>query len=119
MVCYGDSFTVYVDVLPHRKHVWGSTACYGVSCTFLYVDDIRTSQNAHLWVFTACYEDSFTLLYVDAVRTSEETHLWAVMGIVLPFTTLHQATLLRSEVTLFKFRHCSTYFILPGRHHLP
>jgi hypothetical protein len=30
--------------VPHRKHVRVSTACYRDSFTFLYVDDVRTSQ---------------------------------------------------------------------------
>jgi hypothetical protein len=31
--------------VPHRKHA--SAACYGDGFTFLYVDDVRTSQEAH------------------------------------------------------------------------
>jgi hypothetical protein len=37
---------------------------------------------------TACYGDSFTFLYVDDVRTSQETHYWPprlVMGILYYF----------------------------------
>jgi hypothetical protein len=49
-----------------------STACYRNSFISLYVDDIRTSQEAH--AFTACYGDSFSFLYVDDVRTSQEAH---------------------------------------------
>jgi hypothetical protein len=41
---------------------------------FLYVD-VRTSQETYLWASTACYEDSFTFLYVDKVSTSQETPL--------------------------------------------
>jgi hypothetical protein len=29
---------------------------------FLYVDDIRTSQETHIWASAACYGDSFTIL---------------------------------------------------------
>jgi hypothetical protein len=39
-------------------------------------------------VLTACYRDSFTFLYVDDVRTSQETHLWASRpdtGVALSF----------------------------------
>jgi hypothetical protein len=44
---------------------------------FIYVDDIRTSQETHLWASRTCYRNSFTFLYVNDVRTSQETHLWA------------------------------------------
>jgi hypothetical protein len=54
--------------VPHRKHLWASTACLGYGFTFLYVDDVRTSQGTRLWSSTACYRDSFTFLYVDDVR---------------------------------------------------
>jgi hypothetical protein len=59
--------------VPHRKHLWASTAPYGDSFAFVYVDDVRTSLETHLWNATACYGDRFALLYVDAVRTSQET----------------------------------------------
>jgi hypothetical protein len=61
----------------YKKHIWVFTVCYGDIFAILYVDDIRTSQEAHLWDFTVCYGDRFTLLYVDDVRTSQEAHLWA------------------------------------------
>jgi hypothetical protein len=32
----------------------GRHGLLGDSFTFLYVDDIRTSQEAHLWAATAC-----------------------------------------------------------------
>jgi hypothetical protein len=31
-------------LVPHRKHPWAFTACYGDSFVILYVDDVRTSQ---------------------------------------------------------------------------
>jgi hypothetical protein len=34
---------------------------------------VRTSQETHLWTSTASYGDSFPFLYVDDVRTSQET----------------------------------------------
>jgi hypothetical protein len=43
------------------------------SFTFLYIDDVHTSQEAQ--ASTACYEDSFTFLYIDDVHTSQETHM--------------------------------------------
>jgi hypothetical protein len=55
-------------------------ACYGDGFTFLYVDDVRTSQKTYVWASTAYYADRFTLLYVNDVRTSQETHLWASMA---------------------------------------
>jgi hypothetical protein len=44
--------------------VYGSTACYWDSFTFLYVDDVRASQKTHLWASTVCYGESFTLLQI-------------------------------------------------------
>jgi hypothetical protein len=44
--------------------------CYGYSFILLYVDGVRTSQEA--WTTTVRYWDIFTLLYVDGVRTSQE-----------------------------------------------
>jgi hypothetical protein len=75
----GDSFTLlYVDDVrtSQEAHLWASTASYGDSFTLLYVDDVRTSQEAHLWASTASYGHSFTLLYVDDVRTLQEARLW-------------------------------------------
>jgi hypothetical protein len=37
-------FYMQTMFVPHRKHLWASTACYGHSFTLLYVDDVRTSQ---------------------------------------------------------------------------
>jgi hypothetical protein len=37
---------------------------------FLYLDDGRTSRKTHLWISTACYGDSVTFLYVDDIPTS-------------------------------------------------
>jgi hypothetical protein len=50
-----------------------------VSFTFVYVDDVHTSQETHLWASTCCYGNSFAFLYVD-VRTTQETQLWASTG---------------------------------------
>jgi hypothetical protein len=72
---YGDSCNfLYVDgvPIPQNTHLWASTVCYGGSCTFLYV---RISQERHLWASTACYGVSFTFLYVDDVCTSLETRM--------------------------------------------
>jgi hypothetical protein len=49
-------------------------ACYVDRFTFLYVDDVRTSQQTHV---RASYEDNVTFLYVDDTRTSQQTHVWA------------------------------------------
>jgi hypothetical protein len=72
---------------PHNP-----TALYGLLrgyLYFLYLDNIRASQEIHLWASTACYGDSFIFLYVDNVRTSQETHLWistdSILGIALLF----------------------------------
>jgi hypothetical protein len=76
IACYWDSFTfLYVDDVCTSQGAYDSTACYGDSFTFLYVDDVRTSQGAY--DSTACYGDSFTFLYVDDVRTSQEINIEA------------------------------------------
>jgi hypothetical protein len=73
--CYRESFTfLYVDVVRTSQEAQASTACYRDNFTFIYVDDVRTSQEAE--ASTACYRDNFTFIYVDDVRTSQETHLW-------------------------------------------
>jgi hypothetical protein len=60
----GNSFTfLYVDDVRASQEAQTSIACYEESFTFLYVYDVRTSQKAH--AFTACYVDRFTFLYVD------------------------------------------------------
>jgi hypothetical protein len=70
---------LYIDEVraSQETHLWASTACYGDSFTLLYADDVCTSQETHLWASTARYGDGFTLFYADDVRTSQETHLWA------------------------------------------
>jgi hypothetical protein len=40
--------------------------------SFLYVDDVRISEEIHLWGFTACYRGNFTVLYIDDVHTAKE-----------------------------------------------
>jgi hypothetical protein len=45
--------------VPHRKHLWISTAVYGDRFTFLYADGVRTSLKTHSWASTACYGDGF------------------------------------------------------------
>jgi hypothetical protein len=75
-----DSITfLYVDDIrtSQETHLRASTACCGDSFTFLYVDDVRISQEPHLWASKACYGDSFTFVYKDAVRISQETQVWA------------------------------------------
>jgi hypothetical protein len=69
--CYGDSFTLlYVDDVRTSQEACITTVCYGDSFTLLYVYGVRTSQEA--WTTTVRYGDSFTLLYVYDVRTSQE-----------------------------------------------
>jgi hypothetical protein len=63
-----------------------SMARYRDHFTFLYVDDVRTSQNTHLRASTACYRGIFTLLYVEDVRTSQETPMASMAGYRGSFT---------------------------------
>jgi hypothetical protein len=77
------------------------------SFTFLYVDNVRTSQEAHLWAFTACYRDSFTFLYVDDLCTSQETRLWAFSFLRDSFTFLYVDNVRSSqEAHLWAFTAC-------------
>jgi heterodisulfide reductase subunit C len=46
------------------------------SFTFVYVDNVRTSQETHLWACTACYGDSYAFVYVYNVRISQGNTLW-------------------------------------------
>jgi hypothetical protein len=41
----------------------------GVIFTFIYIDDVCTSQQTHLWASMACYGYGFTFCYVNYVRT--------------------------------------------------
>jgi hypothetical protein len=45
---------------PERISFRPVTVGYGDSFTFLYADDVCTSQRTHLWASTTCYGDSFT-----------------------------------------------------------
>jgi hypothetical protein len=45
--------------IPHRKHTHGNARPPArISFTFLYVDDVRTSQETYLWISTACCGDN-------------------------------------------------------------
>jgi hypothetical protein len=68
MACYEDSFML--TFVPHRRHTY-----YRDSYTFLYVDDVRTSQETHLQASTACYGDIFTFQYLNV-----ELHLRTFMS---------------------------------------
>jgi hypothetical protein len=63
---------LYVYDVRTSQEAHASTVCYGHSFAFLYVDDVRTSQKAH--ASTVCYGHRFAFLYVDDVRTSKEAH---------------------------------------------
>jgi hypothetical protein len=58
------------------------------SSTYLYVDDVHSSQETHLRASAASYEDSFTSLYVNNIRTSQVTHLWASTACYSVFSCL-------------------------------
>jgi hypothetical protein len=56
-------FYMWMIFVPHRKHAYGPLQpVTGGNFTFLYVDDVRTSQEMYLWASTACYGDSFTFI---------------------------------------------------------
>jgi hypothetical protein len=56
--------------VPHRKHRPPLPVTV-IALPFLYVNDVRTSQEAQ--TSTACYGNSFTFFYADDVRTSQKT----------------------------------------------
>jgi hypothetical protein len=75
---YGDSFTfLYLDDVrtSQETHIWTPTACYVDRFIFYIYIYVRTSQETYLRNSTACYRDSFTFLYVDHVRASQKTHV--------------------------------------------
>jgi hypothetical protein len=49
---------------------------------FLYVDDVRTSQQIRKCTSTACYGDSFTFEYVDDVHTSQGNKSMGLHGLL-------------------------------------
>jgi hypothetical protein len=53
---------IYIDDVRTSREKPNSTACYGNSFTFLYVNGVRTSPETHLRASTACSGDSFTCL---------------------------------------------------------
>jgi hypothetical protein len=65
----------YIMFLPHRKHTYGPPWPVTGIALLLYVlvDDVHTSKETHLWSYTGCYRHSFTFLYVDNVTTSQQT----------------------------------------------
>jgi hypothetical protein len=52
-------FCMQMMFVLHRIYPWHSTACYGDSFTFLYVDGIHILYGTYLWPSTACYGDNF------------------------------------------------------------
>jgi hypothetical protein len=56
--------------VPHRKH--GPPRCVTEIALLLYVDDVCTSEETNVWTSMVCYGESFTFVYVDNVRTSQE-----------------------------------------------
>jgi hypothetical protein len=72
--CYRDRFAfLYVDYVRTSQEARTTTVRYGYSFALLYGDGVRTSQEA--WNTMVRYGDSFAFLYVDDVRTSQEA--WA------------------------------------------
>jgi hypothetical protein len=57
-----------------------------ISLLFLYVDNVRTSEETPLLSSTVCYEDSVYFLYVDDIRIPQEVYIESqrpVTGIAL------------------------------------
>jgi hypothetical protein len=63
----------------HRKHLWASMASYGDSFTFVYVDDVRTSQEARLVTGTAL---RLLLTFLRVIyHWAHRSMLWACMHV--------------------------------------
>jgi hypothetical protein len=74
--------------VPHRKHTYIPPRSVKGIDYFLYVDDIRTSQQTHLLASKTCYGDSLIFSYEDVDLTSQETQLrdpTACFGVSLTF----------------------------------
>jgi hypothetical protein len=50
---------LYVDDVRTSLEAQTSTARYGYSLTFFFVEDFRITQETHLLAFTVCYGNSF------------------------------------------------------------
>jgi hypothetical protein len=77
---------MYMIFLPHRKHIWTSTACYEDSFTVLCVDDDGTSQETHLRASTASYGYSlicyhFADVYVYSTCRREQALMCPARGV--------------------------------------
>jgi hypothetical protein len=78
MACYDGSFNyLYVDICTSSEIPYGPPRPdTGIALLFLCVRDVRTSQATHLCLYvSASYWDIVTFLYADDVRTSQETRL--------------------------------------------
>jgi hypothetical protein len=75
--------------VPRRKHLRASTACYRDGFTFLYVDDVRTSQETHgllrgqrylqsVWrrVGQTGFDSGQDLSLLHSIETGWGTHQW-------------------------------------------
>jgi hypothetical protein len=51
---------MWIMLVPHREQSVDIRCLLRGSFYFLYIDDIRTSQETYLYTSTACYGDSFT-----------------------------------------------------------
>jgi hypothetical protein len=66
------------SIVPQPKHPHGTPRPVTGTSLFLYVDDVRTSQETRPCAVEARYGDRFDLLYVDDACTSQETRPCAV-----------------------------------------
>jgi hypothetical protein len=55
--------------VPHRKHT-PQLPVTGIALLLLYIDDVRSSQNAQLWAFTAYYGGWFYFYFTDQKCTT-------------------------------------------------
>jgi hypothetical protein len=74
---------IFLDIMgsstPHNPMGLHGLLRHGFNS--LHIDDVRTLQKTHLWASATCYGDSLTFLYVGDVRTSQETS-WLLLGLL-------------------------------------
>jgi hypothetical protein len=115
--------------VPHRKHTcrpprpvkcelyffiyrWCSYLTGNISFTFLFVDDVRNSQETHVWASAVWLGVISTFVYVDDVCTSQEAHLLpGQFTFFLLYFVYHYSSVIRRTVHL---KQCMKFSAILG-----
>jgi hypothetical protein len=76
-VCYRANFTFHMQVMfvPHRKNTYGTPRPgTRIALFFIYMCDVRNSQEANIRTTTACYRDIFTF-YMQVMFVPHRKHI--------------------------------------------